>query len=288
MKFNTYAPSLLALALFSVLCTPTAHAFPLPKPGMKAEMLPKNFTANYNFEGIVALDDCSGSIIRFENSKDSDLAMVMTNGHCNEYGFPQPGQVMYGRPSTRTFAILDLQGRSIAQTEARTIIYSTMTKTDITLYQLGETYADIYAKAHVRPLTLAHLHPNLNDPVEVISGYWKRGYTCSIESFVNQLREDRYTCEDSIRYSEPGCETIGGTSGSPIVLAGTRTAIGINNTGNEDGDKCTMDNPCEIDKSGNITYKQGWSYGQETFWIYSCLNANNEVDLSTPGCLLPH
>ncbi|MBC7464820.1 MAG: serine protease, partial [Bdellovibrio sp.] len=83
-------------------------------------------------------------------------------------------------------------------------------------------------------------------------------------------------------------ETIGGTSGSPITKAGTKIVIGINNTGNEDGQKCTMNNPCEIDLQGNITFTKGVSYGQQTYQIYSCLNTARELDLTVQGCLLTH
>jgi hypothetical protein len=243
---------------------------------------------DYNFEGIVGLDNCSGSIVRFENSRDNDPAMVLTNGHCYEGGFTDPGHFVSGVQSSRRFSVLDPTAGTLGKVTANLVIYSTMTGTDMTLYRLNETYTDILSKYGVHALTLSSSHPHATDKVEIISGYWKKGYQCSIDNFVHQLHEDQWTWTDSIRYSRPGCETIGGTSGSPILLAGTRTVIGVNNTGNDDGEKCTMDNPCEIDENGNITYQQGLSYGQQTYWLYTCLNANNEVDLSTAGCLLPH
>ena len=92
---------------------------------------------------------------------------------------------------------------------------------------------------------------------------------------------------NSIRYTQPGCETIGGTSGSPIVLAGTDQTIGINNTGNEDGEKCTMNNPCEIDRDGKMTADRGASYGQNVALIYSCLDSQLRLDLSLKTCRLP-
>jgi hypothetical protein len=93
--------------------------------------------------------------------------------------------------------------------------------------------------------------------------------------------------QQSIKYTEPGCLVIGGTSGSPIIETGTRTVIGVNNTGNEDGLSCRMNNPCEVDKQGNISYQKGWSYGQQTYWVYSCRNSTTgELDLNLPGCKL--
>ena len=120
----------------------------------------------------------------------------------------------------------------------------------------------------------------------MISGFWKRGYSCSINGFVNELKEGEWTWKDSVRYSEPGCEVIGGTSGSPVIQAGTRTVVAINNTINEHGDKCSVDNPCEVDANGQITYKQGAGYAEETYQIHTCVNANRDIDLSLPGCQL--
>jgi hypothetical protein len=48
-----------------------------------------------------------------------------------------------------------------------------------------------------------------------------------------------------------------------------------------------VNNPCEVDKDGNVTYQKGIGYAQQTYWIYSCRNAAGKIDLTTPGCLLP-
>jgi hypothetical protein len=153
---------------------------------------------------------------------------------------------------------------------------------------LTDTYASIIKNSGIKPLTLSSQHPKVGTPINIISGYWNRGYSCNVELFTYQLREDQWTMEDSMRYSRPGCETIGGTSGSPVIATGTRNIVGINNTGNENGEECTMDNPCEVDQNGKIFYEKGLSYAQETFQIYTCLNMNNEIDLAVPGCKLLH
>lgn len=64
--------------------------------------------------------------------------------------------------------------------------------------------------------------------------------------------------------------------------------MGVNNTGNESGLQCLMNNPCEIDDHGNVSAHEGYSYGQQTYTIYSCLNQYNEIDLNVPGCQLFH
>ena len=34
------------------------------------------------YDAIVALDNCSGSLVRFPGAADTDKAVVLTNGHC--------------------------------------------------------------------------------------------------------------------------------------------------------------------------------------------------------------
>lgn len=278
---------LLSIIFVSYSFSFSAFALPINKD-LKSVILPESFGVNYDFEGIVALSNCSGSLIQLEGAPDSDLGLILTNGHCFEGGFAKPGTFFYHKPSTRTFTLLNPQGSNLGKVTATEAVYATMTRTDMTIYKLKETYAEIKSKYAVRPFTLSSERAKESDPIEVISGYWRRGYSCGIEAFVNELREDKWTMTDSIRYSRPGCETIGGTSGSPVVRAGTKIVIGVNNTGNESGEKCTMNNPCEVDSSGSISYVKGYSYGQQTYWIYSCLNANREIDLAVPGCLLLH
>ena len=275
------------LAIIFLFISSTALALPLPKINRDLVQVPKSFTSGYNFEGIVELNNCSGALIRFDTTKETDFAVVMTNGHCVELDMPKPGVIIFNRPTSRVMKILNASGDTAASVDAKEIIYATMTKTDVTLYRLNETYADLLYKYDLHPLTLSRSKPLKQMGIEIISGYWHRGYTCNIEEFAHRLKEDVWTFEDSIRYSRPGCETIGGTSGAPIVQTGTRTVVGINNTGNEDGDECTMNNPCEVDPSGGVIFKKGYSYGQETYWIYSCLDSKNQIDLKIQGCLLP-
>jgi len=274
--------------LFSIISGGSAFAFPLPQGEFADLSFHTQLSANYDFEGIISLSNCSASLVRLEDSADTDQALVFTNGHCLEIGFTDPGEYVAGETSTRNMQLLTPQATLAGSVRATQIVYSTMTATDLTIYKLKETYAEIKSKFKIEPLVLSPEHPKTGMTMEVISGYWKKGYTCQVEAFIPQLMEAGWTFKDSIRYSRPGCETIGGTSGSPIVLAGSRTQIGVNNTGNEDGKKCTMNNPCEVDANGTVTFQKGYSYGQQTYWVYSCLNDNNELDLQKEGCLLPH
>lgn len=283
---SLFATSLITMSAASASPAP-ATTSPFPKGQLLVTQLPPSLTTGFDFEGIIALGNCSASLVQFEGAPDTDKAIMLTNGHCVESGMPRPGQVLVDRPSNRRVSILDPSADEIGTVRAERLLYATMTKTDMALYRLSATYAEIRQKYNTRPFTLSSQHPQVGTAIEVISGYWQRGYRCQIEFFPHSLEEGGYRQEDSIRYSRPGCEVIGGTSGSPVIAGGTRTVIGVNNTGNESGRRCTMNNPCEIDANGTVTYTQGFSYGQQTFWVYSCLNDARQIDLNKQGCLLP-
>lgn len=286
--------SLFALVI-SALTATSAHAIPLRSPNAAVSsaaiaeslLFAPNSQTDYDFEGIVELSNCSGSLIRFEKSEDTDKALVMTNGHCiGGFDFLQPGEVRVNEPSSRRFTLLKTINDG-APIRAEMLLYATMTNTDMSIYRLTETYKQIEERHKIRAFTLSSAHPEVDQEMEVVSGYWKRGYSCKIEAFIFELQEGYWMFKDSIRYSRPGCEVIGGTSGSPIVLKGTREVIGINNTGNESGERCTQNNPCEINDKGDVFFQKGYSYGQQTYQIYTCLNDKNEIDLKKEGCQLP-
>ncbi|MGV9702576.1 S1 family peptidase [Streptomyces sp. NPDC003483] len=238
------------------------------------------------YAGTVALSNCSGSVIRMPGSADSDPALVLSNGHCLETGFPDPGEVVVGQSSTRSFTLLNSAGTGVATLRASKVAYSTMTDTDITIYQLTRTYAQIRSSYGISALTLSDTHPTAGTAIKVVSGYWKRTYSCNVDGFVYRLKEGGWTWKDSVRYTS-ACNTIGGTSGSPVIDNATGKVVAVNNTGNEDGGRCTVNNPCEVDASGNVTVRQGINYAEETYQIVPCFGTGNQLDLNAPGCVLP-
>ncbi|ADB30655.1 hypothetical protein Kfla_1558 [Kribbella flavida DSM 17836] len=239
-----------------------------------------------DYTGIAALSNCSASLVRYAESVSTDKALVLTNGHCYEGGLLNPGVVLVNRASTRSITLLRPDSSAAGTVRASRILYGTMTKTDMLVYEVTESYATLKTRLNVSPLTLAKQAPAAGAGMAVVSGYWKRIYTCSVQATLPELREAGWTWKSSIKYRQPGCETIGGTSGSPIVSTSTGEVIGVNNTGNEDGARCTMNNPCEVDAAGNITVDQGAAYGQQTWWLYTCLTASRTIDLNKTGCQL--
>ncbi|MGW3072301.1 S1 family peptidase [Kitasatospora sp. NPDC001132] len=242
--------------------------------------------AAVNFAGTVALSNCSGSLVRMPGSAASDPALVLSNGHCLETGMPGPGQVVLNQSSSRSFTLLNASGSGVATLRATKIVYGAMTDTDVSIYQLNTTYASIQSRYGIAPLTIAATHPVQGTSIKVVSGYWKKIYSCSVDGFAYRLKEADWTFKDSLRYTST-CNVIGGTSGSPVVDASTNQVVAVNNTINENGETCTLDNPCEVDQNGAVTVRPGIGYAQETYGIPACFAAGNRFDLTLPGCTLP-
>ncbi|MGK4583542.1 trypsin-like serine peptidase [Kitasatospora sp. HPMI-4] len=281
---GAFSAFLLAGAVALAGALPASAASAAPSKGATAPA--KTPAVTVDFAGTVALSDCSGSLVRMPNSAAGDPALVLTNGHCLETGMPNPGEVITDQPSSRTFTLLNSSGGRLGTLRATKVVYSTMTDTDVTFYQLNTSYAAIKSRYGISPLTMSTTHPVAGAAIDVVSGFWKKIYSCNVDGFVYRLKEGDWTWKDSLRYT-PACNTIGGTSGSPVVDTATGQLVAINNTGNENGESCTVDNPCEVDENGNVTVRQGINYAEETYFIPSCFAAGNRLDLTLPDCVLP-
>jgi trypsin-like peptidase len=233
----------------------------------------------------IALSNCSASLVRYPTSVGTDRAMMLTNGHCYEGGFLGAGQVLQNRTSTRSGTLLNSSGRALTTVRADRVLYATMTGTDVTLYRLTTTFATLSGTYGATALTISSTHPVAGTSMAIPSGYFKRIWNCRIDAFVPTLREGDWTWRDSIRY-DAACATIHGTSGSPIVDAASGAIVGINNTGNDDGARCTLNNPCEVAANGTVTVRKGQSYGEQTYWFTTCLTSSRTIDLTVPSCLL--
>ncbi len=269
--------ALLSLLLIGAAAAPAVASEPQDKAAAAVTV---------NYAGTVALSNCSGSVVRAPGSLPTDPALVLSNGHCIESGFPGPGEVVKDQPSSRSFSLLNASGSRVATLRASKIAYATMTDTDISVYQLTKTYAQIQSQYGIGALTLNDARPVQGTAIKVVSGYWKRIYSCNVDGFAYRLKEGEWTWKDSVRYTS-SCNTIGGTSGSPVIDTTTGKVVAVNNTGNEDGQRCTENNPCEVDENGNVTVRQGINYAQETYLIVPCIGAGNKIDLNRAGCTLP-
>lgn len=242
-------------------------------------------TQDIDFAATVALSNCSGSLVAMPDSQPQDPALVLTNGHCLELGMPSPGEVIMDVPSSRSFALLDSDANTVATLYAESIAYSTMTDTDITLYRLDTDYRTISDNHGIEPLMMSASRPQQGTAITVVSAFWEQTYSCGIAGFAPELHEAGWVWQDSVRYT-PQCHTIGGTSGSPVV-DDNGTVVAVNNTLNENGQQCTMNNPCEVDEDGTVTVHEGVGYAQQTYLVPACVDAGNVIDLDLPGCRLP-
>jgi len=238
-----------------------------------------------SFNATIRLSNCSASLVRYPTSVDSDRAMMLTNGHCFEGGFLPAGQVLVDQASTRSGTLLNSAGSSVGTVRAERLLYATMTGTDVLLYRLNQSIATIRANTGISPLTISSAHPANGISMFIPSGFLSRIWNCTINGFVTTLREDQWTWHDSIRYSS-GCTVAHGSSGSPVVDTSTGEVVGINNTNNDNGQMCTLNNPCEVQPNGTTTATLNQSYGQQTYWFTTCLTSARTIDLNISGCLL--
>ncbi|MBW4720334.1 trypsin-like peptidase domain-containing protein [Saccharothrix obliqua] len=241
--------------------------------------------AAIDFAGAVDVNGCSGSLVRMPGSRDDDRALVLTNGHCYDGPWPVPDEVLVDQPADRAFDLLDGAGEPIAALTATKALYVTMTGTDIALYQVASTYRELAREHGVRPRTVSAERPARGADIRVVSGSLRQIFSCRVDHVAYRVLEAGYVTKDVLRYG-PACNTGPGTSGSPVVDAGSGDVVAINNTSNRDGGQCTENNPCEMDRYGVITVHKGIGYGTQTHWLTTCV-AGHRLDLDRRGCLLP-
>ena len=82
-----------------------------------------------------------------------------------------------------------------------------------------------------------------------------------------------------------GCGIRGGYSGSPVVDRATGEVVGIANTGYAGGRRC-IDSACEENRRGVVRMVRDMNYGQQTWWLTTCVCADRRFDLGVPGCKL--
>jgi hypothetical protein len=276
-------PALLALLVATPLVLAASPASARPTPALTGAAAPA-VAVEPSLTATIRLNNCSASLVRYPTSRDTDRAMMLTNGHCFEGGFLAAGQVIQNRASTRRGTLLNAAGSGVAAVTADRLLYATMTGTDVALYRLNRSFTSIRSATGLSALTIAAAHPAAGDTF-VPSGFFSRIFDCDVQGFVPTLREHLWTWHDSLRYAN-GCGTIGGTSGSPIVNVATGEIVGVNNTANEDGRLCTLNNPCEVAPDGTPSATRGVRYGQQTFLFNTCLTPGRQINLNLDGCLL--
>ncbi|MFI9455836.1 trypsin-like serine protease [Amycolatopsis sp. NPDC052450] len=237
-----------------------------------------------NVEGAVDLSGCSGSVVRTAVSRPNDPALLLTNGHCVRGDRPAPGAALVDQPADRAVSVANAQGYPLVSARADRLVYATMTGTDIALYRLNRTYAQLAAKG-TKVFRLASTPVRAGDALTL--AYTSSRLGCTAEAVVPHLKEGGYQFENSIRYAtSPQCQPFHGMSGSALLAADGSTVVGVHNTHNDGGQACSDNNPCEVGADGSTTSVPGRSYGQQVDGIAACLGADSRLNLALPGCAL--
>jgi hypothetical protein len=269
----------LRIALFLVAATVSQSAFAFPLTSRSAvEPTLKRPATDQELSGMISMG-CSGAVVRFKEDPAAK-ALVLTNGHC--VGFVDPGDFYSDRPYARSMRIYSRDGRSHRFSTTR-IVYATMTVTDIAIVELNATYAQL-SQLGIDSYQIAGPGAAVGDDIRLVSGFFQTSEECDIDAIIYELREADWTFRGSYKYSR--CPAGHGTSGSPLISRNSGQIVGINNTRNDDGERCTFNNPCEVDEEGNITIDYMVNYGQRTDLILACIDAAGAFDLQVDGCEL--
>lgn len=238
------------------------------------------------FTGTVRLPGCSGAVVRWPGSLDTDRAVVLTNGHCVRQPFLGARETLVGQRRWTRVEVLDGDGRVVREARAVRLLYATMHTTDVALLRLRETYADLAADG-VTPFALADTGPARGEQVRIPSGYWIEQRSCATRGTAHRVHEQAWDWHESIRLpADDGCRIRGGYSGSPIVSRATGLVVGVVNTGYVGGRPC-VDSACEEDERGRTRMVRAMNYGQQTAALLGCLVGGRTFDVGAPGCRLP-
>jgi hypothetical protein len=271
-------------------------------------------------------EQCSGSLVKFENQPMNQNAYILTNAHCLKFK-PEVKPLLQGHGSFLKNIDYEAENGVIIygskdkeyQVKIKKIVFATMSNTDVALLSLQKSYEELEKEFEVKPLLLSPHKSEADTKFDLISGYWLKGYRCSIDKFILEYRESLSDLSviplkltrEAIKYTkrEECDETPGGTSGSPLVRSGTREVIGLHGTSNVfnelraceffDGCEvtenseiilnkpaCSKLNGCEVTKDGLKTLDHGARYGFQTYFFYSCLTGDYQIDLEMSGCKL--
>jgi hypothetical protein len=237
------------------------------------------------FAGTARLPGCSGSVVRWASALDDDPAVVLTNAHCVRYPFLGARDVLVDVKQYKQIELLDGRGDVAMTVRGTSLRYASMYRTDLAVYELRETYADL-AAGGVTPLVLSATGPSRGDEIRIPSGYWNEQRTCTTPGTAYRVHEQDWDWWRSIRLPAlDGCRIRGGYSGSPIVSRSTGEVVGIANTGYIGGRRC-IDSACEENQRGTVRMVRDMNYGQQTWWLNTCIGANRRFDLSVDGCKL--
>lgn len=235
--------------------------------------------------GEVQVNGCMGSVVRMPDARPRDSALLLTNGHCVRGDRPAVGSALVDQPASFPIGIADHDGYDQTTANATRLVYATMTGTDIALYRLDKTYAQLGA-AHATVFTVSTKPMSAKENLAVLTGAYRE--SCTLAAVVPHLREGGYQLDDAVRTTDSDNCTLGpGMSGSAMVARDGSTIVGVHNTSNQgNGTACSDGNPCEVGSDGTVTSVPNSAYGEQIDLVPGCFGQGSVLDLTKPGCTL--
>lgn len=236
--------------------------------------------------GFPAIEGCQSSIVKAAESRDQDPALLLTNGHCvpivePDRERPAVGKTISDQPTDASLGFTDAQGYVLTKAHIDRLVFATMSGTDVAVYRLDKSFAQLQDEG-VRVLKIAKKGPSAGDRVTLMTA---DPLSCQIEAVVPTLREDGYEQHDALRMKAgDDCETFPGFSGAALVAPDGETVVGINNSNNREGEKCTENGPCEVGAGGKIEVFTNQAYGQQVALLNDCITGGSGADLDAAGC----
>jgi V8-like Glu-specific endopeptidase len=237
---------------------------------------------NEDLSGMAKLG-CSGALVNV-GRKESERALILTNGHCVRSKLLRPGEVLTRGDFDR--GVIGIGGsKGWVRVRPARIVYATMTDLDVALIEIEESYEKL-RRLGSKVYKIANEKAARGVQVRIISGYWKEKQECYVEDIITELLEADWTWRKSLALSK-SCQVRGGYSGSPVFDLATGKIVAVVNTGNESGERCTLNNPCEVDQWGRRLVFQDRAYAQPVTAFLGCFTSHGQFELTLETCQLP-
>ena len=264
------------------------------------ELLKLSSSKAFNGIGLVDMGrggGCTGTFLD-TGALANAPAYVLSNGHCVGSHLMGAGDVLVDQPASPgmnfRFNYFVDAGAAVRMVPIRRVVYATMHHTDIAVFELDATYAQLVSEGFV-PHVIAMADPVAGTQVEMVgvpqtgvrrATRFVRRSTCQLGERTN-LKEGDYSFSGAFRH---WCSSVGGSSGSPVIARQSGEIVAINNTGVDDSalsaPECSIDRPCEVARDGSVSTDVKTNYAQKVTDIPSCIDRSGIFDVKVPGCRL--
>lgn len=280
-------------ALFDVNAEPLPYDRDTSEVNWKIVLSTDDIAPRLSGVGFIDATKCTAFLIDSGTDDKVSPAYVITNGHCAfSEGLMDEGQV-----ETNVVVDYAVQFKYFKDkldvslsTPVKKVLYATMTKMDVAVLELGVSQWDLEQQG-IQTLQLSDdsdlkSTDALENPSIPVLGTEEVNLHLSpcLSEGRAKVQEHHWTWENMIRNK---CSILGGSSGSPLLLAGTRKVVGLMNTGymaNATDDPCSLYQPCEISSKGTKSLKKK-NYAVPVSSFNGCF-AQGKFDLAQKNCNL--